>query len=118
MSSRHTLTTRQPPRGTRGRALPGPLLDNPGSGLDPPRTMARIIGRRETAVSPWVRLVENTVELAPDAPPEAFHCIAQADYVTVVARTRSGLIPIVAQFRPAVRCITWELPGGLLEAGE
>jgi ADP-ribose pyrophosphatase YjhB (NUDIX family) len=69
-------------------------------------------------MSPWVRVVENTVELAPDTPPEAFHCIAQADYVTVVARTRSGLIPIVSQFRPAVGCITWELPGGLLEAGE
>jgi ADP-ribose pyrophosphatase len=97
-----------------------PLLpvDNRRCGLDPPLTVARIIARRETPVSPWVRVVENTVELAPNTPPEAFHCLAQADYVTVVARTRSGLIPIVSQFRPAVGCITWELPGGLLEAGE
>lgn len=69
-------------------------------------------------MSPWVRVVENTVEFAPNTPPETFHSLAQADCVAVVARTRSGLIPIVSQFRPAVGCITWELPGGLLEAGE
>jgi 8-oxo-dGTP pyrophosphatase MutT (NUDIX family) len=78
----------------------------------------RIVTRRESPISPWVRLVENTVELSPDLPHERYHSLAQADYVTVVARTRSGLIPIVSQFRPAVGCVTWELPGGLLEPGE
>lgn len=80
--------------------------------------MARIIARRETSLSPWVRLVENTVEREPAASHEVFHSLAQADYVTVLARTRSGLIPIVSQFRPAVGCLTWELPGGLLEPDE
>jgi ADP-ribose pyrophosphatase len=80
--------------------------------------MARIVGRRETPISPWVRLVENTVELQPGSPIETYHCLAQADYVTVVARTRSGLVPIVSQFRPAVGRPTWELPSGLLDAGE
>src|SRR5262249_11451881 len=104
-------TARAPRPGRRG-------VDNRRCGPDPPRAVARIIARSETPVSPWVRVVENTVELAPNTPPEAFHSLAQADYVTVVARTRSGLIPIVSQFRPAVGCITWELPGGLIEAGE
>jgi ADP-ribose pyrophosphatase len=64
-----------------------------------------------------VRLVENDVETATGAI-ERYHSLAQADYVTIVARTRSGRIPIVSQFRPAVACTTWELPGGLLEHGE
>ena len=65
-----------------------------------------------------MRLVENTVEMEPGGPPERYHCLAQADYVSVVARTPSGLIPIVSQFRPAVDAELWELPGGLLEPGE
>ena len=65
-----------------------------------------------------MRLVENTVEIAPNVPPQKFHSFAQADYVSIVARTTSGLIPIVSQFRPAVGCVAWELPGGLLDPGE
>jgi len=80
--------------------------------------MPRIVSRRETQISPWVRLVEKTVELEPNLPLEQYHCLAQADYVTIVARTRSGLVPIVSQFRPAVGCHTWELPAGLLDADE
>jgi ADP-ribose pyrophosphatase YjhB (NUDIX family) len=36
----------------------------------------------------------------------------------VIARTPSGRIPFVRQFRPAVDCETWEFPSGLLEPGE
>ncbi len=80
--------------------------------------MPRILSRLETPLSSWVRLVEKAVEFAPNAPPEIYHCLAQADYVVIVARTPSGRIPIVRQFRPAVACETWELPGGLLEPDE
>lgn len=83
--------------------------------LAPP---VRIVTRRETPISPWVRLVEHTVEIAPGLPLEAYHSFAQADYVTVVARTPSGRIPIVSQFRPATGGPTWELPSGLLDPGE
>ena len=80
--------------------------------------MARIIARSETPISKWVRLVENTVELESGRTPEKYHCLGQADYVSVVARTASGRIPIVWQFRPAVDAGVWELPAGLLERGE
>lgn len=80
--------------------------------------MARILSRTETAVSPWVRLVEKAVEFTVGTPPELYHCLAQADYVIAIARTPSGRIPIVSQFRPAVGCETWEFPSGLLEPGE
>ena len=80
--------------------------------------MASILSRKETAISPWVRLVENAVEFAPGEPAEVYHCLAQADYVIAIARTPSGRIPIIRQFRPAVGCETWEFPSGLLEADE
>ena len=80
--------------------------------------MARIISRTETAVSPWVRLVEKAVEFTGGTPPQLYHCLAQADYVIAIARTPSGRIPIVSQFRPAVSCETWEFPSGLLEPEE
>jgi ADP-ribose pyrophosphatase len=46
------------------------------------------------------------------------HAVAQADYITILAITPSGKIPIVRQFRRAVEQYTWELPAGLLEPGE
>ncbi len=81
-------------------------------------TEATITGRRETRVSPWVRLVEKTVEFARGAQPETYHCLAQADYVAILAQTPDGLIPIVRQYRPAVEAYTWELPAGLVDPGE
>lgn len=78
----------------------------------------RVVSRGETPLSPWVRVVTKTVELADGAAPEVYHSLAQADYVTILARTPDGRIPIVGQFRPAVDAFTWELPAGLQDAGE
>jgi ADP-ribose pyrophosphatase len=77
----------------------------------------RIISRTETRVSPWVRLVANEVQVSASAS-ETYHALAQADYVTIVARLPDGRLPIVRQFRPAVATETWELPAGLLDADE
>lgn len=79
---------------------------------------ARVVAREETRVSPWVRIVGKTVDFGRGGKQEIYHCIAQADYVAILARTASGQIPIVRQFRPAVEEYTWELPAGLLEPGE
>src|SRR4051812_25879470 len=79
---------------------------------------ARISGRTETRLSPWVRVVAKEVEVDPGVPPEVYHCLALADYVTIVARLPDGRIPIVRQFRAAVEQETWEFPAGLLEPGE
>lgn len=78
----------------------------------------RIRARRVTRVSPWVELVEREVEFAPDAPVETYHALGQAEYVAVVARTPEGEIPIVRQYRPAIEAFSWELPAGLVDAGE
>lgn len=71
---------------------------------------------RRSKLSPYVTLVERDVEIAGRI--ETFHSLAQADYVTVLAITRDGRIPLVRQYRPAMESTTLELPGGLLEAGE
>jgi 8-oxo-dGTP pyrophosphatase MutT (NUDIX family) len=78
----------------------------------------RIRARRVTKVSPWVELVEREVEFSPDAPPQTYHAVATADYVAIVARTPDGLLPIVRQYRPALENFSWELPAGIIDAGE
>ena len=78
----------------------------------------RILARHQVRVSSWVELVSKEVEWAPGQQPETYHCFSQPDYVAILARTRSGLIPIVRQYRPAVEAYTWELPAGLVEKGE
>ncbi len=79
---------------------------------------AAILRRTATTVSPWVCLVEKEVRFRDERGRQLYHCFAQADYVAVLAYTRSGLIPLVRQYRPAVERDTWELPAGLVERGE
>jgi ADP-ribose pyrophosphatase len=78
----------------------------------------RIVRRVEQRLSPWVTLVEKTVELVAGEPPQTYHSFSQADYVGILAITPSGRTPLIRQYRPAVERFTWELPGGMLETGE
>ena len=78
----------------------------------------RILSRREIYSSPWIRLIEKNVQFAGAERTEIYHNLDLSDYVTVIARTPGGLIPIVYQYRPAVEKYTWELPAGLRENGE
>jgi ADP-ribose pyrophosphatase len=81
-------------------------------------TSARIARRTESKISPWVTLIAKEVEREPGGAVETYHCLGQADYVTIVARLPDGRIPIVRQFRAAVEQETWELPAGMLEPDE
>jgi ADP-ribose pyrophosphatase len=78
----------------------------------------KIRSRRTTKVSPWVSLIEREVEFAPGRAPETYHAVGQADYISIVALTPEGTVPIVRQFRPAIETFTWELPAGLVDPGE
>lgn len=78
----------------------------------------RIVSREEVVVSPWVRVVRKTVQFAADRPAEVYHCLSQPDYLAVLAKTANGFIPVVRQYRPAVEAESWELPAGLVDAGE
>jgi 8-oxo-dGTP pyrophosphatase MutT (NUDIX family) len=78
----------------------------------------RIRSRRTTAVSPWMSIVAREVEFTRAAPAQTYHAIAQADYVSILARTPDGKIAIVRQYRPALEAYAWELPAGLVDPGE
>jgi ADP-ribose pyrophosphatase len=78
----------------------------------------RIVNRKRTRVSPWVELLEKTVQFSPDGQLESYHCVTQAPYVAILARTSDGLIPIVRQYRPSVEQFTWELPAGTVDEPE
>jgi ADP-ribose pyrophosphatase len=84
----------------------------------PATTYPRIVATRKTPISPWVTLVEKSVQFAPAEAPRIYHCLTQDDYVGVLAMTGDGLIPIVRQFRPCVEEFTWEFPAGTVDAGE
>src|SRR2546429_6846453 len=77
----------------------------------------RIRSRRTTAVSPWVSIIAREVEFSRGAAPQTYHAVEQADYISIVALTPSGKIPIVRQYRPALEAFAWELPPGPVHPG-
>ena len=78
----------------------------------------RIKSRRTIDISPWMTVIEREVEFSPGAPVEIYHAVGQQDYIAIVALTPEGRFPIVRQYRPALERFTWELPAGLVDAGE
>ncbi len=78
----------------------------------------RILSRREVFTTPWIRVVEKEVVLGTAGQAEKFYSIAQPDYVTAIAVTPDGRVPLVRQYRPAIEQYTWELPAGTVDAGE
>lgn len=77
-----------------------------------------LIDVQQSRLSDWVTLVARSIRPAAGAPPQTFHSLTQADYVTVLAISEDGRIPLVRQYRPALDRVTTELPGGLLDSGE
>ncbi len=73
---------------------------------------------QENKLSPWVMLVEKSVSWGDERGVEVYHALSQADYVSVLAVTSDGRIPLVEQYRPGCGEFTLELPGGTLEEGE
>jgi 8-oxo-dGTP pyrophosphatase MutT (NUDIX family) len=78
----------------------------------------KILSRQTTTISPWVKIVAREVEFASGEPSQIYHAVDQQDYLAIVAITPDGCIPLVHQYRPAMEDFTWELPAGLVDAGE
>jgi ADP-ribose diphosphatase len=78
----------------------------------------RIRSRSTTTVSPWMGIVAREVEFSRGAGLHIFHAVDQADYVSIVPLTPAGKIPLVWQYRPALEAFSWELPAGMVDAGE
>ncbi len=47
-----------------------------------------------------------------------FYYIDSRDWVVVVARTLTGELVLIRQFRCGINALSWELPGGIVDAGE
>jgi ADP-ribose pyrophosphatase len=78
----------------------------------------RIASSRSTRLSNWVTLVENRVVASPQDQGAIYHSIDTMDYVSVLAVTADHRVPLVRQFRPAVRRVTLEFPGGMRDGDE
>ena len=71
--------------------------------------------RKENVYStPWFRLVSKDCSEW-DAP---HYAIETDDYVSILAVSDAGRVPLVRQYRPAVECETLELPSGHVDPGE
>ena len=78
----------------------------------------RIKSRRTIDVSSWMNVIERAVEFTAGGKTELYHAVGQQDYISVLARTPDGKIPIVRQYRPALEQFTWELPAGMVDRGK
>ena len=73
------------------------------------------ITRRATAFeTPWFAVQEAYIE----GQTLPYYSLTMNDYVCVVCITAKERIVLVRQFRPAVNCVTLELPAGHVENGE
>jgi ADP-ribose pyrophosphatase len=78
----------------------------------------RISLSRNTILSEWATLVENRVIASPGDAGAIYHSVATPDYVSILAMTPAGGVPLVRQFRPALDRFTLEFPGGIREGDE
>lgn len=83
-----------------------------------PSTVPHVLKRKETRLSAWSSVMARTVVIPGKAQPEDYHSLRQADYVSVLAMTDDGYVPLVRQYRPALEKFTIELPGGLRDGEE
>ena len=81
-------------------------------------TGIRIIAEERTRLSPWVTVLARTVAGGHFGDGQVYHALAQTDYLAILACDTAGRIPLVRQYRPAIGGEAWELPAGMLEAGE
>ncbi len=80
--------------------------------------MTAILKKKSLCHTPWVELVEKEVKGQEGSPNWSHYSLSQNDYVSVLARTPSGKILVVRQYRPAIEKHTYEFPSGLLEVSE
>ena len=80
--------------------------------------LPRRISMTTRRLSPWVVLTEREFAVEGMEEPQVFHSFNTLDYVSILAISQDGRIPLVQQFRPALERVTLELPGGLLDHGE
>jgi len=66
----------------------------------------------------WLRVRRETCRLPNGDIVDDYYLWEGADWVTVFALTTEDRVLLVRQYRQAVRQFAWELPGGVVDAGE
>ncbi|MET8703578.1 NUDIX hydrolase [Kitasatospora sp. NPDC058032] len=74
--------------------------------------------RREPIHSAYGRGADRVTFEMPDGREEVFHLANEYAAAAVVALTPDHRIVLTAQFRPGPQTVLYELPGGVVEAGE
>jgi len=80
--------------------------------------LPRVVSTTSKEISQWVTLQEHQVLMAQGAGHELYHSLRLDDYVTILAITDNGRIPVVRQYRPAIQDFSLELPGGINDLDE
>ena len=78
----------------------------------------RILARETIVLSPWVSVIKRTVDFGRGEPPEDYHAVHQADYVSIWPMTPDGQTCLVRQYRPAIESFTLEFPAGIIDGTE
>ena len=71
----------------------------------------KILKVKRKKLCKWVSLSEKLVKNNNKI--NKYYSLKQHDYVSILAKNKSGKYIFVKQFRPAIECYTIELPGGL-----
>jgi ADP-ribose pyrophosphatase len=67
---------------------------------------------------PWLRLIEQNVQLANGHVIEGYLLAETREYAMTFALTEKGRVPLVRQYKHGVNGPSYDLPAGYLDAGE
>ncbi len=78
----------------------------------------RVLSQSTEFATPWFEVVSKQVANYEGAEVQPYYVIHPPDYVTILAKTTDGKVPLVRQFRPALEAYALELPSGHVDKGE
>ncbi|MBY0447160.1 MAG: NUDIX hydrolase [Hyphomonadaceae bacterium] len=78
----------------------------------------RLLERRTLIAEPWFTLHADTCETPAGERIAPYYVLGGADSAIALACTPEAELVLVEQYRHAAGVLTWELPGGVIDAGE
>lgn len=78
----------------------------------------KTLSTRDILRDRWMKLRADRVEIAPGRVLDPYYVVEEPEWVHAVALNAERHVLLVRQYRYAGDVFTWELPGGLADAGE
>lgn len=79
----------------------------------------KVLAAREVYASlPWVRVVDERIELPDGRVVPSFHKVYLPDYSMLFPITEDGRVVAIRSYRHGVGTVVWGFPGGGIDAGE